>query len=476
MKKVLVLLFATLSLNIFAQGYKITFHPQTPKEGSYYIGQHFRDQFIIIDSSNMKDGNISFYGKKNLGTGVYVLLNSQKKKMFDFMIDGSSKFSITFDESFSNSGMKVKGSDANRLMFEFMAKQDWAKNKVKGGLDKEAMDELTIEMNQFEESYMKKYSRYRFTQLVSMFQSIDVPDQLPSNTTDTNLQEWQQKYYRNHFWDKIDLKDHSLIYTPHLFEKMNYYFFGLLYYQHSDTITRCAERLFNRMEGDSVMLRYFLDFITPKYERSTKNVGWDQVFVNLVQNYYLQNKCPWATPADIYNKRKTVQYLSHSLIGAMGQELFMSDSNQNSDPRTWISSHRFPQKYVILWFWDPDCHHCQEQSAELANLMDSLKTVGQKPFEVYAVGFESDVNKWKKYLSQHHMPFVNVGGVNVNIDYQEAYNVHGAPTMIILDPDRRIIMNKVLPVNNILPFLKRYEEEHPEMKDKQTRWMMYQRK
>lgn len=476
MKKILTLLLVTLSLSMSAQGYRLTFHPQAPKDGTYYMGQHFRDQFIIMDSSVLKDGNILFVGKKNLDRGVYVLLDSQKKKMFDFMIDGSSKFTIAFDEGYSNAGMRVKGCDANKVMFEFRAKQDWAKERVKEGLDKAAMDELTAEMNQYEENYFRKYAKYRFTQLVSMFQNIDVPDQLPVNAKDTSLQEWQHGYFLKHYWDKIDLKDHALIYTPHLFEKMNYYFFGLLYYQHADTITRCAERLFSRIEGDSVMMRYFLDFITPKYERSTKNVGWDQVFVNLVQNYYLQGKCPWATQAEIFSKRKTIQYLSHSLIGAMGQELFMSDTNQNPNPQTWISSHRFPQKYVILWFWDPDCHHCQEQSAELARLMDSLNAVGQKPFEVYAVGFEADINKWKRYVRQHHMPFVNVGGVNVNIDYQEAYNVHGAPTMIILDPDRRIIMNKVLPVSKILPFLKRYEEEHPEMKDKVTRWMMYRRK
>ena len=51
-----------------------------------------------------------------------------------------------------------------------------------------------------------------------------------------------------------------------------------------------------------------------------------------------------------------------------------------------------------------------------------------------------------------------MGGNNVNIDYQVAYNVHGAPTMIILDEQRRIIMNKVLPSNAILPFLRDHEK------------------
>ena len=34
--------------------------------------------------------------------------------------------------------------------------------------------------------------------------------------------------------------------------------------------------------------------------------------------------------------------------------------------------------------------------------------------------------------------------------------------MILLNADRQIIMNKTLSTNNVLPFIRRYEELHPE--------------
>ena len=82
------------------------------------------------------------------------------------------------------------------------------------------------------------------------------------------------------------------------------------------------------------------------------------------------------------------------------------------------------------------------------------------------IRIESDVKKWIKYVRDHKLPFINVGGPNVNIDYQVAYNVHGAPTMIILNEERKIIMNKVIATKEILPFLKRYEEQQKNRKDK----------
>ena len=487
MKRSLIILaaLAALSLPLKAQtGYKFGFTSQALADGKHYIGQHFRDTFVIIDSADAKQGTVSFAGKRKLNTGVYALLDSKKKLVLDFMVDDSRNLTITFDEKKSNAGMKVKGSKSSELMYSYMAQLDWAheqskainakmKDPAKKEEAKKEMDDLTKDMKQFEEKYFKDNAKYKFTELVKMSGSVKVPDQIPAGSTDTNLQVWQARYYRTHYWDSINLKDHSLIYTPQLFEKMNYYFFAVLYYQECDTITKYAEAVLDRVADDSTMLRYFMDFILPKYERSTKNIGWDQVYVNLVRDYYLTGKCTWATKADVFNKRQTVEYLSQSLIGAYGKELLMADTNQSDDPKDWISSHALPQKYVMLWFWDPDCNHCKKQTAELIVLYDSLTKANNKVFEVYAVGYESDVEKWKRYVREHKLPFINVGGSNVNIDYQEAYNVHGAPTMILLNADRQIIMNKTLATKNVLPFIEQYEKKHPEQANRgPSQWQL----
>jgi len=54
----------------------------------------------------------------------------------------------------------------------------------------------------------------------------------------------------------------------------------------------------------------------------------------------------------------------------------------------------------------------------------------------------------------------------VNIDYQEAYNIHSAPTMIILNEKRDIIMNKLIPIKSIIPFLDDYEKRMAEQSNK----------
>ena len=450
-----------------AQSYEITLKTVKMQDSLLYIGQHFRDDFVIMDSAARRaDGSFVFKGKRSWKRGIYAFVKREvNKKNTDFVIDGSQKFSIAADSAFRQKNMKVTGNDPCKEMYAYMATISDAMAEAKAigermkGADSAAarkeQQALSDRMTSYEKATLEKNKKQLFFQLVKQFSGPEVPDEVENKPI----------YYRTHYWDGIDLKDHSLIYTPDLFNKMNYYFFGVLYHADADTICRYADMTLKKMEGDTVMMRYFMDFIMPRYYRSTKNIGWDYVWCFLVENYYLKGRCGWATPGDIESKRKQARFLEKSLIGAYGQELIMSDTTQLESHR--ISSHRLPQKYVILWFWDPDCHHCQEQTAALIEVYNKLEAEGNRIFEVYAVGYEADVNKWKNYVKKHNLPFKNVGGPNVNIDYQEAYNVHGAPTMIILNADRQIIMNKSIPASSLMPFIEQYERLHPEQKDRE---------
>jgi len=464
---IIAVLFSLMPI-LHAQKYDMSFQLPAATDSVLYLGQHYRDQFITLDSAvRGKDNTYRFVGKRKFETGMYAIYTQEAKKaLMDFTIDGSQRFSIRANASYEVNDPKtdISGSPANQSMYSYInhfnqgrkkAKEIEQRKKssdpqVKAQADKD-MELLSNEMTEFENTTLASNQKYRFFQLLEMFKGPEVPEEVEDKAV----------YYRTHYWDDVDLSDHSLVRTPDLFNKMNYYFFGVLYHADYDTICRYADMVLHKVENDTLMLRYFMDYIMPRYYRSTKNIGWDATWCYLVRHYYLTGKCAWAPQSEIINKRQTCEFLEKSLIGALGAELYMADTNQSPNPQDWISSHRFPTRYVILWFWDPDCHHCQIQTPELKILYDSLANTGNKRFEVYAVGYDADIDKWKKYVRDYQLNWVNVGGTNVNLDYQEAYNVHGTPTMIILNEERRIIMNKVLPTKSIIPFLDRYEKTHP---------------
>lgn len=463
----LLLLLLAAMLNAAAQSYDITFKLEGMDDSILYIARHHRDQLLPMDSArHAGNGTYRFRGRKHWPRGIYALVHQDGKKVVgDFCIDGSQRFTLKANATLTPSSVNVKGCQANSRMFSYLATIDEAKQQMESIRQRlkdpstkaqaEAEEtELIGRMHEFEQNTLYGNSPTLFFRIVAACREDEVPDSVQNKAY----------HYRAHFWDHLfdtdwsDIHD-AMLHSPNLYSKLNYFFFGMLYRADSDTICREIDRLAARIGDDTALLRYVFDHLEPRYFRSTKNIGWDAVWCHMASEYYLKGRCPWATEGTLHNMRYNYNRIRQSLIGAHGQELLMLDTTQIDSPEHWISSHRFPTRYVILWFWDPDCHHCQEQSAELAELVDSLRNAPDRRFTVYAVGYESDVDKWKKYLREHHMPFVNVGGTNVNIDYQEAYNVHGAPTMIILNERRDIIMNKTLPVKSIIPFLDNYERK-----------------
>ena len=477
MRRFLILtLMIVAAFGTEAQSYRMTFKLEGLKDSTLYIARHFRDQLQVLDTARVqKDGSFTFRGKRTWARGIYALVHQDgEKAVGNFVIDDSRQFTISADEKLTPSSVKVKGSEANSQMFAYMAKEDEARAKIadirkrkqeastKEQTEKEEQ-ELVETMKAFEEKTRHPKKPQLYFDLLNFFDDANVPD----SVTD------KPYYFRTHYWDRyFDDQSSSwrvksgkerfqyLKHTPNLYSKLNYFFFGQLYHADSDTIIKEIDRLAARIGDDTAMLRYVFDHIEPRYYRSTRNIGWDAVWCHLAEKYYLAGRCPWVLPGTLTNMRYNYNRIKQSLIGAHGQELWMADTNQSPNQEDWISSHRFPTPYVILWFWDPDCHHCQEQSAELKKLYDDMVAKGEKRFEVYAVGYESDVPKWKRYVREHDFRWVNVGGPNVNIDYQEAYNVHGAPTMIILNWRRDIIMNKVIPIKSLMGFLDDYEKRN----------------
>ena len=451
-----------LAVSAMGQQYSFTFKVAGATDTMAYLAQHYRDEFVKLDSTRLVAGQYVFKGKKSLPRGIYALLRQDGKTLLtDFLVDDSRTFTISGDANLTPSSIKVKGSAANQLMFDYTAKQQWARNRadsLQKAKDDAGMEALSTVMDAYQKETDVKGKDNLYLQLVKLCEPPTVDD----SVADKPL------YYRMHYWDPLfntqagalSLKSlHSeLLRSPQLFSKMNFFFFGLLYRADADTIMKELDRLMARIGDDTALARYVMQFVEPRYYRSTRNIGWDAVWCHIASEYILKGRCPWMRESEVYLARQNYGRISKSIIGAHGQELWMLDTTQIDSPEHWHSSHRQPTKYVILWFWDPDCHHCQEQSAELKVLYDSLLTAPNRPFEVYAIGYDSDVPKWKRYVKTHGFNWINVGGPNVNVDYQEAYNVHGAPTMVILDENRDIIMNKVLPIKSLMKFLEEYDK------------------
>jgi len=112
-------------------------------------------------------------------------------------------------------------------------------------------------------------------------------------------------------------------------------------------------------------------------------------------------------------------------------------------------------KYLVLFFWDPDCGHCKHEIPILVDTFNLvLKDMG---VNVLAICLEHDTKKWKTFINEKKMNFIHgFDPTNYNNLYK-TYDIYSTPVIYLLDENKKIIAKR-LGVEQIKDVIKAYEE------------------
>jgi hypothetical protein len=81
-----------------------------------------------------------------------------------------------------------------------------------------------------------------------------------------------------------------------------------------------------------------------------------------------------------------------------------------------------------------------------------LKSEGVK---VLAVNTITDGDKWKEYIRENELDWINAGDIYVRSNFRYDYNVESVPRVFILDKDKKIIARR-LGAEDVEPFMNNY--------------------
>jgi thiol-disulfide isomerase/thioredoxin len=207
--------------------------------------------------------------------------------------------------------------------------------------------------------------------------------------------------------------------------------------------------------------------LTYTVDRS-KVIGHDAVFVDLVNKYYKTGKANWYS--DEQNKKiiERGEILEPLLAGKPMPEMNMLDTNgaklvhelgmdtaKTSEALTslyyknqsllqnkYVSLNKVKADYTIVIFWDVDCGHCQKEVPQLKEVYEKMKSEG-KDVEVVAVYVHQDAGKWKKFIQEKKLNWINVyDGVHL-YDFKKRYDIYSYPVIYLLDKNKTILSKRI---------------------------------
>jgi thiol-disulfide isomerase/thioredoxin len=447
MKNIVIFIFMFFALaKLSAQnGYSIKGNIVGVKDTSVFLGYHYADKQYLKDTAKVDSkGNFEFKGKKKLDGGIYLVVTPEKK-YFEIIIADDQEFSFENNVADLILNMKVKGSTENELFYQYLTQvnkygKDIETLRQRITNDEKEKEEINkqigqkeIEIDQFRNEFAEKNKGTFVAKMFKAMQDVKIPDSPKDDNGNVIDSLFGFKYYRQHFWDTYDFSDDKLLRSPIYHSKLKMYL-DKLTYQIPDSINVAADFLATKARANKEVFKYTVWYVTTTYEQS-KLMGFDRVFVHMVDNYYAKGDAFWVDSTQLAKIVKRANDIRPTLLGNKAHNLVMYDTLNKIQQLHSVNAHT-----TLLYFWDPDCGHCKKETPEVLRVWQPYKD----KVKVFAVCTKRDLEAWKKFIKEKGLKdWINVYDPTGQSRFHEHYDIYSTPVLYILDKDKKIIAKRI---------------------------------
>ena len=470
-KTTLVALACLFTLASFGKiGYKVAVNfPQETDDSVVYLAHFYAKSLptiFKIDSAKVTpDHKVVFQKSTSFLGGVYMLIYKHNTQIVEFVLNNGDDFSIDIKQTNGKPSYIFKNSPSNNRYQAYNEEMEKLGTQGKALGDKLALaknhtDTITVatqyellskSQKTYRENYIKQNPNDFLTKIFKAIQPTEIPKgphYLADGKTVDSL--FDYTYARDHYWDGFDFADDRLINTPIYDSKLNDYFSKWIY-QIPDTINAAADKVLKAAKNSPELFHYTLRTLTANAYES-KIMGMDEVFVYLVENYYMKGDATWLSEKDLQWYTDRAKKIKPNVLGNIAPDLNMQNVFSLQDnPLSQVKA-----KYTLLIVWSYDCPTCKKEIPQLDSAYNAnLKARGLK---VYSIAAGGDLDKIQDFVKNNKIEdWINVADVNNNTNFKEKYDAYATPKLYLLDENKKII-GKGLDHTNIGIVIDQYEK------------------
>ncbi|BDD03839.1 DUF5106 domain-containing protein [Aureibacter tunicatorum] len=442
--------------------YKISIKIENFADSVLYLGYHKWDKQYLLDTIQHTSPSkaMVFEGERKLPNGIYFIYSPSH--YVEFVLGNEKReFAFETDTTSIQGNLKVTGSKENEMFISYQrfigekTKEVQALNQELKTLEgdenaqKEVKDKIEVLNGMVAEKQDELLENHSDMVVSKLIAGSNRP-KIPENIEDRKA---KFEYYKTHFFDGVDLSDSTLLYSPILKPRLDEYVQKLTM-QVPDSVTKAISFILDQAIANDEMFRYLLVTYTQEYER-TPMMGMEKVFIDLSERYYLEGKAYWADEEVLKKVAERVDQMKPNMIGEIAPELHLLDSSL-TEP---IFLENITSKYVVLYFYDPDCGHCKKETPKL--LEEYHEHLREKDVEVLAVTTVTDMDKWKEYIKKLDLDWINAADPYINSNFRYEYDIRSTPMKYVLDKDRKIVGRRIgiEQIKDLVDFLDKKDAE-----------------
>ena len=424
----------------YCAGYNIKVYCKAPDGSVAYLYKFDILDTKLVDSAIFKKGKAVFKSvrskekndvSKLIPRGFYQLVCDNRAYPFSIIINQQTSFNvyvkelvISFDNTSDNESLDlhwqerdIQNSDENVLLKTILMAESGANNAFEA-VNKAA--ELTSTMP---ESFLGKYYRLNY-EIMKTAQSDDPA--IFFTFSAVPKEDYQRVISQVDFTDARYCHSSSM-----LFPFIEEYLTSDNRESTAEIITEVDTILVRAARGGRYQCGMYAHWLYNIFDR-TGDPYYEPVMLHIYDTY----DRGWIPEDQERRIKRQMDRIRKLAPGAQIPELTAYDINGKQH-----STNEIQTKYTILWFWDPDCDHCQEMTPVLHDLYQ--EKADELDFEVFAVEVNDDYDRWTAFSEKHGLSdWINLSTSmgETSVDYIEYFDIVTTPVILLIDNEKNHVI------------------------------------
>ena len=264
---------------------------------------------------------------------------------------------------------------------------------------------------------------------------------VPSMITDPGE---RAKYLVEHYWDKFDFTDTAYVHMPEITEQAVSNYIDLMKYVTPEVASSSIKGMMHKAEADSTVFTHIAG-LYEKYLYDPNSPMRDESLYIYVLESILS-----APVFDEVNKIRPAHLLELALKNRVGEPA--TDFTYTLADGKTGTLYGIKAPYVLLFFYNPDCHACKEITGQISGwpLLDKMQA--DNTLKILAVYPDEDLEAWKKHIPDVPASWINAYDQSISLKNDEIYDLKAIPTLYLLNKDKKVIL-KDITFNQLAEFL-----------------------
>ncbi len=410
------------------------------------------DQNYLADTAKLAaDGSVSFTNVVGFQEGFYYLLTPDKNNFQFFIANGENNFTLKTSKDNLVLGMEVEGSTENQLLYDNARSQAALEAKYNAlnqqtralqpnspqyaALTKQMQDLLDGRDTQLQ-TLKKEHPKALFTKfkLAGQNPKVRIVNR-PNGSIDSSATMYN---YRIDWWNDVDFTDGRLMRTPVFFTKLKRYIQEFTA-QHQDSLIIASDYVLDKTLANNELFNAAASWIAGQFKPgTTKLMDGEAVYSHIVLKYFTPERVQGVSKEDLESTRKRAAEMQPSLLGKIGQDVWGIDKDNQRR-----NLYSLKSTFKIVFIYNPDCEHCQEQTPKLRAFYDKWKARGVEVFSLVANAKNRE--EWLKFQKNYGVNWTDVYDPALESRFHEKYFVDITPELYVLDKNNIIIGKNLKP-------------------------------